>query len=151
MKESDRSARVPLDPPSSYSKPSALAFALRLPRSAPFRAPPAGLHPRTPPVAAGGRTAPGIGRSDISGALIGFASQWDIQVDVPEVPLVAIAGADEAKLAANLPRLSRLLEQRSVLMVLDNLESLLRENGQWRDPRDTTEGRESPRTRHPAD
>ena len=75
------------------------------------------------------------GDADISGALIGFARQWDIQVDVPEVPLIAIAGADDAKFEANLPRLSRFLEQRSVLMVLDNLESLLRENGQWRDPR----------------
>jgi tetratricopeptide (TPR) repeat protein len=75
------------------------------------------------------------GDSDISGALIGFARQWDIQVDVPEVPLIAMANADDAKFAANLPRLSRFLEQRSVLMVLDNLESLLRENGQWRDPR----------------
>ena len=75
------------------------------------------------------------GDSDISGALIGFARQWDIQVDVPEVPLVTIAGADDAKFAANLPRLSRFLEQRSVLIVMDNLESLLRENGQWRDPR----------------
>jgi hypothetical protein len=75
------------------------------------------------------------GDSDISGALIGFARQWDIQVDVPEVPLIAIANADDAKFEANLPRLSRFLEQRSVLMVLDNLESLLRENGPWRDPR----------------
>jgi tetratricopeptide (TPR) repeat protein len=75
------------------------------------------------------------GDSDISGALIGFARQWDIQVDVPEVPLIAIANADDAKFAASLPRLSRFLEQRSVLIVLDNLESLLRENGQWRDPR----------------
>jgi hypothetical protein len=75
------------------------------------------------------------GDSDISAALIGFARQWDIQADVPEVPLVAIVGADDAKFAANLPRLSRFLEQRSVLIVLDNLESLLRENGQWRDPR----------------
>ena len=69
------------------------------------------------------------GDSDISGALAGFARQWDIQVDVPEVPLIAIANADDAKFAANLPRLSRFLEQRSVLIVLDNLESLLRENG----------------------
>jgi hypothetical protein len=75
------------------------------------------------------------GDADISGALIGFARQWDIQVDVPEVPLTAIANADDAKFAANLPRLSRFMEQRSVLMVLDNLESLLRENGQWRDAR----------------
>ncbi|MCX6626177.1 MAG: CHAT domain-containing protein, partial [Candidatus Solibacter sp.] len=74
------------------------------------------------------------GDSEISGALAGFARQWDIQVDVPEVSLMAMANADDAKFAANLPRLSRFLEQRSVLMVLDNLESLVRENGQWRDP-----------------
>ena len=75
------------------------------------------------------------GDSDISGALIGFARQWDIQVDVPEMSLVAMTNADDAKFAASLPLLSHFLEQRSVLMVLDNLESLLRENGQWRDPR----------------
>jgi tetratricopeptide (TPR) repeat protein len=74
------------------------------------------------------------GDSDISGALVSFARQWDIQVDVPEMSLVAMTNADDEKIAANLPRLSRFLEQRSVLMVLDNLESLLREN-QWRDPR----------------
>ena len=75
------------------------------------------------------------GDSDISAALIGFARQWDIQVDAPEVPLTAMANADDAKFAASLPRLSRYLEQRRVLIVLDNLESLLRENGQWRDER----------------
>lgn len=72
---------------------------------------------------------------DISAALASFASQWDIQLDQPEVSLVAINNADDAAFAAKLPRLTRFLEQRSVLIVLDNLESLLRENGQWRDAR----------------
>ena len=72
---------------------------------------------------------------DIAGALSSFANQWDIQLDQPEVSLVAMANADEATFTANLPRLTSFLAQRSVLMVLDNLESLLRENGNWRDAR----------------
>jgi tetratricopeptide (TPR) repeat protein len=72
---------------------------------------------------------------DIAGALSSFASQWDIQLDQLEVSLVAIANSDEATFTANLPRLTSFLAQRSVLMVLDNLESLLRENGNWRDAR----------------
>ena len=35
----------------------------------------------------------------------------------------------------NLPRLRKFLEGRSVVLVLDNLESLLRDNGEWREPR----------------
>jgi tetratricopeptide (TPR) repeat protein len=46
-----------------------------------------------------------------------------------------MANADEATFTARLPRLTIFLAQRSVLMVLDNLESLLRENGNWRDAR----------------
>jgi len=41
--------------------------------------------------------------------------------------------ADE--FAAWLPRLTELLEQRSVLVVLDNMESLLTRTGRWRDER----------------
>jgi tetratricopeptide (TPR) repeat protein len=36
---------------------------------------------------------------------------------------------------AFLPRLTRLLEQVGLLLVLDNLETLLTEHGEWRDPR----------------
>jgi tetratricopeptide (TPR) repeat protein len=46
-----------------------------------------------------------------------------------------MANSDEATFTANLPRLTSFLAQRSILMVLDNLESLLRENGTWRDAR----------------
>jgi hypothetical protein len=49
--------------------------------------------------------------------------------------MVAINNTDDAMFAAHLPRLSTFLGQRSVLVVLDNIESLLRPNGQWRDPR----------------
>ncbi len=72
---------------------------------------------------------------DIAGALAGFASQWDIQMKQPEVSLVTINNADDAAFTAELPRLTTFLEQRSVLIVLDNLESLLRDNGNWRDSR----------------
>ncbi len=72
---------------------------------------------------------------DISSALAAFATQWDIQVAENAVPMVAIASAEEEKFRANLPRLSKFLEQRSVLIVIDNIESLLRADGKWRDPR----------------
>ena len=43
--------------------------------------------------------------------------------------------ADEKRLASFLPRLTELAEQRRVLIVIDNIESLLTEGGQWRDDR----------------
>jgi hypothetical protein len=43
--------------------------------------------------------------------------------------------ADDAKLAAFAPRLTELAERRRVLIVIDNIESLLSETGQWRDGR----------------
>lgn len=73
--------------------------------------------------------------ADIAGALAAFATQWDIQVAEDAVPMVAIASAEEEKFCTNLPRISRFLQQRSVLVVIDNIESLLRPDGQWRDAR----------------
>ena len=75
------------------------------------------------------------GDSDIAGTLGRLAQQWDIQVNAPELSLVAMVNNDDATFTAQLPRLSSFLGQRSVLIVLDNLESLLRENGKWHDPR----------------
>jgi tetratricopeptide (TPR) repeat protein len=43
--------------------------------------------------------------------------------------------ADDAKLTAFAPTLTELLRQRRLLLVLDNVESLLTEDGQWRDDR----------------
>ena len=43
--------------------------------------------------------------------------------------------ADQVKLAAFLPRLTELMRQRRLLLVIDNIESLLSEGGEWRDQR----------------
>ena len=43
--------------------------------------------------------------------------------------------ADDAKLIAFVPQLTELVERRRVLIVLDNIESLLSDGGQWRDER----------------
>ncbi len=69
--------------------------------------------------------------SDISGALAAFAMQWDIQVAADAVPMVAIPSAEERRFQANLPRLSKFLEQRSVLIVIDNIESLILDTGRY--------------------
>jgi hypothetical protein len=71
--------------------------------------------------------------SDISGGLVGLGRQWDMQA--PEMSLGAMIEGDDAGFTDGLPRLTRFLEQRSVLIVLDGLESLLRENRTWRDAR----------------
>ena len=69
---------------------------------------------------------------DISGALTDFALA--LQRDVPGVRMLD-ALADDAKLAAFAPTLTELLRQRRLLLVLDNVESLLTEDGQWQDAR----------------
>jgi hypothetical protein len=50
--------------------------------------------------------------------------------------LVMVPSVDSSdQLAAFLPRLTQLLEEQAVLLVLDNLESLLTDQGAWRDLR----------------
>ncbi|MEN9544083.1 MAG: hypothetical protein RLZZ598_916, partial [Pseudomonadota bacterium] len=74
--------------------------------------------------------APDIG-ADISGALSAFAQALERQL--PGLAMIQVVGHDEA-LTAWLPRLRAVLEQRAILLVLDNLESLLSADGAWRDP-----------------
>jgi tetratricopeptide (TPR) repeat protein len=70
--------------------------------------------------------------SDIEGALLNLA--LDMEKQLPGFKMAHLVDrADE--FAAWLPRLTELLEQRSILLVLDNLESLLTPAGQWRDER----------------
>jgi tetratricopeptide (TPR) repeat protein len=74
--------------------------------------------------------APELGK-DIS-PLLDFTRAMERQL--PGFAMVEVV--DEAsKLDAFLPRLTEQLEQESILLVLDNLESLLRPEGQWRDER----------------
>ncbi|NVM26698.1 MAG: CHAT domain-containing protein [Desulfobacterales bacterium] len=70
--------------------------------------------------------------SDIEGALLNLA--LDMERQLPGLQMAHLVDrADE--FAAWLPRLTELLEQYSILFVLDNLESLLTPAGRWRDER----------------
>ena len=69
---------------------------------------------------------------DISSALTDFALA--LERDLPGLRMID-ALADDAKLAAFAPTLTGLMRQRRLLLVLDNVESLLTEDGQWRDAR----------------
>ena len=71
---------------------------------------------------------------EFGGALAGLAAALDIQLGE-----FGFAMSDKittpASVEAFVPRLARLLEASGVLLVLDNLESLLTPAGAWRDPR----------------
>ena len=69
---------------------------------------------------------------DISGALTDFA--LTLERELPGFQMIHVL-ADDAKLTAFAPQLTELVERRQVLIVLDNVESLLSESGQWRDER----------------
>ena len=77
--------------------------------------------------------------SEIAGSLAAFATAFENQLSDEnlEAPfaLVAMVAAEDARFDAFLPRLRDFLTKRSVLLVLDNLESLLRPDGGWIDPR----------------
>lgn len=66
----------------------------------------------------------------ISDALVGVATAVETQLGVPMLHAVG----SEAALKAYLPRLSGLLREHGLLLVLDNLESLLSSSGRWQDP-----------------
>jgi tetratricopeptide (TPR) repeat protein len=76
-------------------------------------------------------TAPEEGR-DASTTLQDFARALEAQL--PGLAMVHAVGS-EAELGRFLPRFTQLLEDRLVLLVLDNLGTLLTERGEWRDPR----------------
>jgi CHAT domain len=69
---------------------------------------------------------------DITGALTDFA--LTLERDLPGFQMIHVL-ADDAKLAAFMPKLTELAEQKRVLIVIDNAESLLNGNGDWRDKR----------------
>lgn len=69
---------------------------------------------------------------DITGALAGFAIALETQLEGLELaPIVD----DRGLLERYLPRVTRALGDRAVLIVLDNIESLLTDEGAWRDER----------------
>jgi len=77
--------------------------------------------------------------SEVAGSLAAFATAFENQLSDEsfEAPfrLVALIAAEDARFDAFLPRLRDFLTRRSVLLVLDNLETLLRPDGGWIDPR----------------
>lgn len=72
--------------------------------------------------------------AETAGALADFAHSFDAQLAAYGFSLAA-AVHDDDKLAAKLPALRQFLRDRSILIVLDNLESLLWDDGGWRDAR----------------
>ncbi len=75
-------------------------------------------------------TAPPLGQ-DISTALIDFALNMEHQLGVKLAHLMA----DSSTLQRALPGITQLLEDNRLLIVVDNVESLLTEQGVWRDER----------------
>ena len=69
---------------------------------------------------------------DIASAFTTLAQ--DLESQLPGLKLVHLAD-DTAKLTAFLPTLTEFLQRTRVLLVLDNLESLLTSTGAWRDKR----------------
>jgi hypothetical protein len=69
---------------------------------------------------------------DIADALTRFA--MSLETGLPGLQMVHLL-EDQSRLKAFLPALTELLERHRVLVVLDNIESLLTEDGQWRDAR----------------
>src|ERR1700722_16934023 len=69
---------------------------------------------------------------DITGALSDFALPMERYLDGFQMTDVL---ADPGEMPGFLPRLTELMEQRRVLIVIDNAESLLTDGGQWRDDR----------------
>jgi hypothetical protein len=72
-----------------------------------------------------------VGR-EIATSLRDFAVALETQL--PGLEMVH-AVEDRTQLARFLPRLTQLLEEQALLLVLDNLESLLTNQSAWRDPR----------------
>ena len=75
---------------------------------------------------------PCVSCKDIQLALRDFALAMERQL--PGFSMVHVVDS-AASLLAWLPRLTQLLEDNAILLVLDNLESLLSASGQWRDER----------------
>ena len=65
---------------------------------------------------------------DVTGALTDFALTLERYLDGFQMTHVL----DDGQLAAFLPRMTELMERRRLLLVIDNAESLLTDNGSWR-------------------
>ncbi len=71
--------------------------------------------------------------NDISGELARFLSVMENQLNMERGILTAHVNQPDDFVQRTLPRLKGLLSERSALIVLDNMESLLTSSNQWRD------------------
>lgn len=72
--------------------------------------------------------------SDVAPALSQFLFEIQRQLNAPELGLTAALADPQHFRGYILPRLRALLQQHALLLVLDNLETLLTDTNQWRDP-----------------
>ena len=72
--------------------------------------------------------------SEIAGALFNLMQDIQTQLGAPGLGLTTALDDPKQFRAYTLPRLRALLQQHALLLVLDNLETLLTESGKWRDP-----------------
>ncbi|HEX8454871.1 MAG TPA: NB-ARC domain-containing protein [Longimicrobium sp.] len=72
--------------------------------------------------------------SDVSTAFFALMQDIQSQLNAPQLGLTATLNDPEQFRRLTLPRLRALLQQNSLLLVLDNLETLLTPAGEWRDP-----------------
>jgi hypothetical protein len=72
--------------------------------------------------------------SDISSALFNLMQDIQTQLNAPDLGLTTALDQPDRFRQLTLPRLRALLKQHSLLLVLDNLETLLTDSDRWRDP-----------------
>ncbi|OUL97932.1 hypothetical protein A8M77_34300 [Variovorax sp. JS1663] len=72
--------------------------------------------------------------SDIASALYNLMHEIQRQLNAPELGLTTALDDPKRFSHYTLPRLRALLEERALLLVLDNLETLLTDSDQWRIP-----------------
>jgi hypothetical protein len=72
--------------------------------------------------------------TDISGALFNLMQDIQTQLNAPGLGLITALDDPQQFRQYTLPRLRTLLQRNSLLLVLDNLETLLTDSDHWRDP-----------------
>jgi tetratricopeptide (TPR) repeat protein len=72
--------------------------------------------------------------TDISNALFNLMQDIQSQLGAPDLGLTTALDQPDRFRQITLPRLGALLKERSLLLVLDNLETLLTDSDRWRDP-----------------
>jgi tetratricopeptide (TPR) repeat protein len=71
---------------------------------------------------------------DITSALGNFLLDMENQLGIQDAALIAHAGEPQVFKGRTLPRLKAMLSNYAILIVLDNIESLLTSDSEWREP-----------------